>query len=72
MRITIDPTITPILSWPKNTKKLDTMKVFFIVAILVAAVAAQETEPREEPSRREGKVAFRIDPTYLNGKRFLE
>ena len=32
------------------------MKVLFAIAILVAAVAAQETESREQPSEREGRA----------------
>ena len=47
MRITIDPSVSPILA-------TSTMKVFLVAAVLVAAVAAQETEPREQ--HREGRV----------------
>merc|ERR1712117_689290 len=33
-----------------------TMKFFLVAALLVAAVAAQETESREQPSKREGRL----------------
>merc|ERR1712024_280240 len=33
-----------------------TMKFFLVAAVLAAAVSAQETEPRERPSKREGRV----------------
>ena len=49
MRIAIDPSVSPILA-------SSTMKVFLVITILAAAVAAQETETREQPSKREGRV----------------
>ena len=53
MRITIDPSASPILA-------TSTMKVFLVAAALVAAVAAQDHDHEHhmtpKPSLREGRV----------------